>query len=265
MRIATSFVALVTFSIASVPAADRDMPAPGDHRNFLSCPIIRDTKTVPCWLAEYEGELYYLGIQYDQTADFYPPQLGHKALVEGTVADEPRICGGLVLKPVSVSVLPELDLSCNTILPAVDQYTVPFARRGPGPNVATYRPPSPPPSPAKPVPPFTVKEFTVYYDFDTETAGRWTSAIAAAGNYAMGIKATKVEVLGYRGASRLTDGTDYVEYPWIAEHRAKVMAETLAVIGVPISTISVRWKSEPEPADGIGDPMRRRLTITVTP
>ena len=45
----------------------------GQQRNFVACPIVRDTKTVPCFLAEYEGETYYLGIQQDITSDFHPP------------------------------------------------------------------------------------------------------------------------------------------------------------------------------------------------
>ena len=73
----------------------------------MACPVVRDTKTVPCFLAEYQGETYFLGIQQDITADFYPPQLLHEVLVEGTVAPGPRVCGGIPLKPLHVSVLPE--------------------------------------------------------------------------------------------------------------------------------------------------------------
>src|SRR5262245_65398042 len=73
------------------------------RKNFASCPVVQDTKTVPCWVSEYRGELYYLGIQSDISAEFHPPYLGHKALVEGIVSGEPRICGGIVLKPVVVS------------------------------------------------------------------------------------------------------------------------------------------------------------------
>ena len=51
--------------------------AAGQERSFVACPIVRDTKTVPCFLAEYEGQLYYLGIQQDITAGFHPPQLKH--------------------------------------------------------------------------------------------------------------------------------------------------------------------------------------------
>ena len=74
---------------------------PGERRQFVACPIVRDTKTQPCWLAEYEGELYYLGQQSGVASDFYPPQLGHQALVEGTVG-QGRVCGGIPLQPVKV-------------------------------------------------------------------------------------------------------------------------------------------------------------------
>ena len=91
---------------------------PANRRNFVACPIVRDTKTLPCWLAEYEGELYFLGLQGSSASEFYPPQLNHEVVVEGTVTDEPRICGGIPLKPVKISVLPELNRGCNTLLTA---------------------------------------------------------------------------------------------------------------------------------------------------
>src|SRR5262252_5981097 len=134
------------------------------RKNFVSCPVVQDTKTVPCWLAEYGGELYYLGIQTDIGADFHPPYLGHKVLVEGVVSDEPRICGGIVLKPVMVSPIVEPDGSCNTILPAVDKYTVPFAPRPPGPSGGTLAFQAPAPAPATVQPTSTPKEFSIYYD-----------------------------------------------------------------------------------------------------
>ena len=68
--------------------------------SFVTCPVVRDTRTVPCWLAEYEGETYYLGKQGGVAQDFYPPQLNHEVLVEGVVAQGPRLCGGVPLRPV---------------------------------------------------------------------------------------------------------------------------------------------------------------------
>src|SRR5579885_2519716 len=92
--------------------------AAAQERNFIACPIVRDTKTVPCFLAEYQGELYYLGIQQDITAEFHPPQLKHEVLVEGRISEGPRICGGIPLKPLAISVLKEVNPACNTLLPA---------------------------------------------------------------------------------------------------------------------------------------------------
>ena len=118
MRIALVIVLLATtIAHAAVPP---------NHRNFVACPIVRDTATVPCWLAEYEGQLYFLTLQTDVSAPVNPPWLGHRVLVEGVVSEEPNICGGKVLKPVVLSVLPELDASCNTILPAEERYNLTF-------------------------------------------------------------------------------------------------------------------------------------------
>ena len=93
--------------------------------SFVTCPIVRDTKTVPCWLAEYKGETYYLGNQGGVAQDFYPPQLNHEVLVEGVVAEGPRVCGGIPLRPVKTSVFLEINRACNTILPAEDGIDAP--------------------------------------------------------------------------------------------------------------------------------------------
>src|SRR5262245_52564878 len=101
-RIALIVVVLVSCA-AVTPAQNTQQQKQDPVKNFVSCPVVQDTKTVPCWVSEYRGELYYLGIQSDISADFHPPYLGHKVLVEGILSGEPRICGGIVLKPVVVS------------------------------------------------------------------------------------------------------------------------------------------------------------------
>ena len=131
----------------------KDVPA--ERRNFVACPIVRDTASVPCWLAEYDGELYFLTLQTDVSAPVTPPWLGHRVLVEGTAArDRPRICGGVVLEPVVLSVLPELDAACNTaVLPAEDRYNLTFEPpRPPGPSAGrlAFAGGPPPPPPAEP-------------------------------------------------------------------------------------------------------------------
>ncbi len=261
----------VTACLALASAAQA--AAPATQRNFVACPVVQDTKTVPCWLAEYKGETYYLGIQTDISAEWYPPFLGHKAMVEGTVSNEPRICGGIVLKPNKVSVLPELAPECTEMRPERAEYQVPFAPRGPGPSKGGLAfAPAPgtaaarPPAPAAPQPPFQARTFTVPYDFDTPTVtGRTSRALQQAVTYARAIKASSIEVMGYRGQVLMTDGPAREEAPGIAQVRAQQVGELLGQVGIAPSSIKVAWKDAPEPADGITDSTKRRTTILVKP
>ena len=147
-----SLVLIGSLLLASASRAEQAAAhPPADRRQFVACPIVRDTSTAPCWLAEYDGELYYLGAQGSSASAFYPPQLGHEALIEGTLVDGPRVCGGRPLAPVRVSVLRELTPACNVVLPAEAGFT-------------------PGPSPIAPTPTFadSTREFVVPYDFDSD-------------------------------------------------------------------------------------------------
>ena len=231
----------------------------GQQRNFVSCPIVRDTKTVPCFLAEYEGETYYLGIQQDITSDFHPPQLKHEVLVEGRVAEGPRVCGGIPLRPVSISVLKEVNLACNTLLPSEPGMDAPAAPRGPGPS--SHRPEG---QGATRQPLTGRQEFTVLYAFDDdylEFAADQVVTEAAA--YAKRIGASNVGVSGYRATSILSNGDRLVEKAGLAEKRAKNVATLLRGLGV--ARVVFESKTEPEPGDGQTDPSRRRVTTVVTP
>ena len=231
----------------------------GQQRNFVSCPIVRDTKTVPCFLAEYEGETYYLGIQQDITSDFHPPQLKHEVLVEGRIAEGPRVCGGIPLQPVSISVMKEVNLACNTLLPAEPGVDAPAAPRGPGPS-SLHRVEG-----ERARQPLTGRqEFTVLYAFNDdylEFAANQVVTEAAA--YAKRIGASTVGVSGYRATSILSNGDRLVEKAGLAEKRAQNIATLLRGLGV--SRVVFNAKIEPEPGDGQTDPSRRRVTIVVTP
>jgi outer membrane protein OmpA-like peptidoglycan-associated protein len=233
--------------------------AMAQQRNFVSCPIVRDTKTVPCFLAEYEGETYYLGIQQDITSDFHPPQLKHEVLVEGRVAEGPRVCGGIPLQPVAISVLKEVNLACNTLLPAEPGITAPPAARGPGPS---SRPSEVASAPRQPL--TGRQEFTALYAFNDdylEYAANQVVTDAAA--YAKRIGASNVRVSGYRATSVLSNGDRLVEKAGLAEKRAQNISTLLRGLG--IARIATESKSEAEPGDGQTDPSRRRVTILVTP
>ncbi len=240
------------------------LPCLAQHLNFLACPVVRDTKTVPCFLADYKGETYFLGIQQDITADFYPPQLLHQALIEGTVAPGPRVCGGIPLKPVHVSVMPELDRACNTILPAEPGIDAPPSKRPAGPStrqapVSTVALP-----PQRPEPPFVERQFTIRYDFDSDFLfARDTRQVTDIAEYARVSKAHTIEVTGYRGATLLSDGSVLTEKPGAAQLRAQRVAEVLKGLGTPAS--AVRWVSEPAAANGKADYENRRVTVRISP
>lgn len=229
------------------------------QRSFVACPIVRDTKTVPCFLAEYNGELYYLGIQQDITSEFHPPQLKHEVLVEGRVVEGPRVCGGIPLKPPAISVIKEVNLSCNTLLPAEPGIEAPPAERPAGPSTRHAIAARAPEAPLT-----GVHEFTALYAFDDDyldfAANRIVTEAAA---YARRIAASGVKVTGYRATSLLSNGSRMVEKPGLAEKRAQDVATVLRGLGV--TNVTVDWKTEAEPADGASDPARRRVTITITP
>jgi hypothetical protein len=231
-------------------------------KNFVSCPVVQDTKTVPCWLSEYKGELYYLGIQTDSSAEFHPPYLGHKVLVEGVVSNEPRICGGIVLKPVVVSPLLEPDPSCNTILPAAEKYTVPFAPRPPGPSDGALAFQTPPAQAAQAG---SAKEFSIYYDFDAPVTGRHAAVLTQIVDYAEKSEARRVIVNGYRGATLLSDKTVVAEREGIAKARAEEVADLLKRAGLLKAAIQVTFRNEPEPPKGVDDWQSRRTTVRVEP
>jgi outer membrane protein OmpA-like peptidoglycan-associated protein len=230
----------------------------GQQKNFVSCPIVRDTKTVPCFLAEYEGETYYLGIQQDITSEFHPPQLKHEVLVEGRVVPGPRVCGGIPLQPVVISVLKEVNLSCNTLLPAEPGIEAPAAPRGAGPSSRRAEP-------SRSRENLTgAHEFTILYSFnDDYLEFAANQVVTEAASYAKRINASTVKISGYRATTLLSNGDRMVEKTGLAEKRAQNIATLLRGLGV--AGVTVEWKNEPEPGDGQTDPSHRRVSILVTP
>jgi hypothetical protein len=260
--------------------------APSDRRNFIACPVVQDTDTVPCWLAQYDGEVYFLGIQTD-SGGWSPPWLGHRVLVEGKVAPGPRVCGGIPLTsdytttqipsgtsdgqplpmPPVVSVMRELDATCNSLLPADPRFHI-VGRRGPGPNTAASALRRPPPPAAAPTlaPPYVPKSFTLTYDFDSELASRTIAETLNAVQYARAVQARTITITGHRGSTLLSDGSIAEEVPLMAQLRAQELARTVKKLGLPSTTeLKVRWDATLAAADGVTDPDRRRADILVTP
>lgn len=242
--------------------------AAAQQLSFVTCPLVRDTRTVPCFLAEYEGETYYLVVQQDISADQYPPQLLHEVLVEGTVAPGPRVCGGIPLKPVKLSVLPEINAACNTILPAEPGIEAPPTHRPAGPS--TRQPgatPAPaPPAPERPAPPFVEREWKILYDFDSAFLFlRDTRTVSQAAEYAVASKAKRIEIVAHRGATLLSNGKVFVESETIAAERAERVVALLEGLGADPTSVNVHVVSTPLQPDGKTDPESRVVSIRVSP
>jgi len=234
--------------------------------NFVSCPIVRDTPSVPCWLSANDGELYYLGIQTDVSAEFHPPYLGHRVLVEGVVAENrERICGGVVLEPVRISVMPELDGTCNQILPVVPEYTIDFNPRPPGPSGGRLAfdpaPGAAPPPPPRPEGPRT---FELYFEVDHGIAFGHPRDVLEIFDYAQKLPARTVSLHAPRGATRLSNGELLVESPGVAERRVNQVADLLRGLGLD-ADIRTSFDAEPAAADGIDDWQSRSVEVRVEP
>jgi hypothetical protein len=260
-RVIRAAAALIPILFGAAVCFGADSP----RRNFVSCPIVRDTASVPCWLAEYEGELYFLTIQSDVTSPVTPPWLGHRVLVEGVVSAEPRICGGLVLKPVHLSVIPEADASCNTMLPAEERYNLTFEPpRPPGPSkgrlafdnaASAARPPT------VALPP--IKEFVVPYDFDALVGFNHARVLTEVLEFARAVNARDIEIVGYRGAVRLSNGQVMSEDADMGKRRAEQLALLLQGANLRAPSYAVTWGDESSKAGGIDDYALRRAVITV--
>ena len=240
------------------------------RRSFVACPVVRDTASVPCWLSQYEGETYFLVLQTDVSSPVTPPWLGHRVLVEGDVSNEPRICGGVVLKSVHLSVLPALDASCNQILPAEERYNLTFEPpRPPGPskgrlafdNSAGPRGPAPLAVGTEP------KQFVVPYDFDGMVGFSHPRFLRPILDYALAAKSTRIEVVGYRGAALLSNGSTLAEEDGIGRRRAEQVAMLLksTELQAPEIQFNVRWQDAPSPVDGKDDYKTRQVVVTVYP
>jgi hypothetical protein len=258
MKLTVVTVLLVALLIAQSAAAQQI--------NFVTCPVVRDTRTVPCFLAEYQGETYYLAVQQDISADQYPPQLLHDVLVEGTIDAGPRVCGGIPLKPVKLSVMPEVNPACNTILPAEPGIDAPPTRRPAGPSTRQATPAAAPAPPARPTPPFGEREWKILYDFDSAFLfSRDTRTVNQAADYAIAAKAKHIEIVARRGATLLSSGKVLVEGEAIAAQRAERVVTLLKGLGADPASVNVRVVSTPPQPDGKTNPESRAVSIRVLP
>jgi hypothetical protein len=191
-----------------------------------------------------------------------PPWLGHQVLVEGVVSAEADICGGRVLKPVALSVMPELDGSCNTMLPAEDRYNLTFEPpRPPGPSRGRHAFGDPASSardtPAQPAP----RDFTLQYEFDGLVAFRHAQTLQRILETARATHATELRITGYRSASRLSNGKVLRERESIARERAEQIRTLLQGAGLEGVRYTLEVRDLAKRPDGVDDASRRRAQV----
>lgn len=267
--VACGFALLATHSSDSAISQERRY-TPGQVISFKACPVFRNTRVERgCWLSRHDGELFFIGHRPER-GPAPTAQLMHQVLVEGVIADEPDTCGGIVIHPVAVSVIEELDESCDEILPDEGYASAPSSSAeqaaaffAPGFGGRPQR--AFPPGPSLPEPPYEPQTFSVGFDFDsTFLTGINRRPVADAADLAMASNG-QVTITGYSVDSLLSDGTVEAERNNRALHRAQLLAEALETLGVPAEAITLRSHHEATPQNGAHAPAMRRATIEVIP
>ncbi|HEU4960717.1 MAG TPA: hypothetical protein VFT56_09930 [Sphingomonas sp.] len=245
-------MALMSSAVALAQgAADR----PGRPISFVACPQFRDTAR-QCWLAESGGKTYYIGAFGIGT----PPQLLHRVLVEGVAHDDELSCGGINIDPVHISPLPELDYSCDAVLP--DNGTAP--REG---SIFDLPPavlarngsdvPAPPPLRAN-------TSFSVTFDFDRAVLNLLNQAkVEMIAKAILKSPVRRVIVTGHAGRSRLSDGSRMLEAPQIADERMRAVSNALIGIGVTAGIVEEHGIDSTAIDAPVSDVDSREVTVEV--
>lgn len=251
-----AFTTVVAFGastavLAQPLAADR----PGRPVSFVVCPQFRNTAR-QCWVAEVDGKTYYIGNFRIGT----PPELLHRALVEGTAHDGETSCGAINIDPVQISPLAELDSECDTVLPdngsrplepsVFDLPAEVLARNGA--DVA-----APPPI-------LTPTTFTIVFDFDGTRLNLANQAkVEMIARAIMASQVERVIVTGYAGEAHPSNAPAMVEEPAVATERAAIISNALKGIGVAEGLLKRRSAPKAAPVLGRDAVASRKVTVDV--
>lgn len=255
-------LALLSFAAFAIHAGDKpdgiEAAAP-QARNFIACPVYRDTdagRKSGCWLATEHGS----GVQYDVTDALIKPILGKEILVEGVVSDkDPGSCGAPILEPVFVSILQS---ECKPhLIPAEGFPGRRFAL--PARTLRPAREPRP-----VPPPPYDSREYTVYFELDSDFLLYQHSEVIIddAVTYIRASKPRRIVITGYADTRGFeASGRHLQENIGTATARANMLLEALLRLGVPKSIISTQWLGDPPPdaREGLMHSSKRRGTIRV--
>ena len=258
-------------STHTIALAQPSSPTPNQTVSFIACPIYRDTdagRKSGCWLADDPTS----AVRYDISLGPVKPQVGRAVLVEGVTTSEATDpaapCGGAVLTPVRIAVLPET--CARTIIPAEDHPGRPY--KSPPEQL---RPMSEPRT--LPPPPYDTRVFTIYFEHgrDFLVYQYAEMIIEKIMLYAKASQAKHVTIEGFAASEPWTLPSP--RGPWtvrepqrLAQARAEMVAEALRRLGVPESSLQISWQSTPtanRDLEGgkLPEASKRRVVITVAP
>jgi OmpA family len=238
-------------------------PAWSDSQRFITCPIYRDAdagRKSGCWLADEATS----GQRFDVSQAPTKPDWNHEVLVEGEVsATQDNPCGGVVLNPVRVSVLPG---ACTRHMLPAEGFFPGRVFVLPKRNIQPLSQPRVPPPP-----PYTDRTFYLFYDFDRSFLVYQLDdyLLDQAIAYIRAADAQKVVVTGFAATQpAIVSGRRLLESKDIARARAQSIAESLRRLGVSQERLEVRWRAaavpvDVEDTDGVREASRRRVEIAV--
>lgn len=239
-------------------------------RAFIGCPVYRDSNSgrkSGCWLAIDPAS----GTRYDIGLGRTKPQIGREVLVEGRLqpgAEPARAslehtpCGGVVLAPVVVSVLPS---SCPSFMLPAEGYR---GRR----FVLDPRVVLPPADASEklPAPPYRPRSWSIEFTFGSDFLQYQYSEIILdeIGRYIRASHPRRIEVIGYAMTRpRTISGRRLAEEPRVARQRAEMVALALSRLGATRRMLEVTTRDDPATVTrdaGLAQPTRRRVDIRLS-
>lgn len=254
---ARHLLGVLAFALCAAAAAGNDLV------QFATCPIYRDTnagKKSGCWLAD-DGAT---GRRYDVSQAPTKPDWNREVLVEGRITTQKDVCGGVVLAPARVSVLPTPCVP--KMLPAESYPGRVFVL--PARNLR-------PPTEARPQPkkPYTEQTFYLFFDFDRDFLVYQLDDyfLDRAVTYIRAVQPAQIVVTGFAATAPIkVSGREMRESSSIAQQRAETVSEALRRLGVSPRVIQTKWQDAAQPvevedADGLPEASRRRVEIFVRP
>jgi len=250
-----------------------------EYINFVTCPIVRDVgpSVDACFFSLYQGETYHLNPV--GVIDWGKPQLKHRLLVEGEVTNDAEFCGGKQFHG-RITVLPELDLSCNKYMPFQESivgkprsdkradnpaYGDMFAAMRADPSVSIQAVPLGVPMEAaiKEMSSSDDRAFTIYFPYNRDRIDGVTAGKLLAFIDPERVAFDRVEIHSYQAQTLLDSGERLSEKEGMALQRAEKLARILSGLGISKEKLDVFTYDENITGKGRHDWKNRHIKLVL--